>query len=217
MAKKVLLVDDHPVVCKGLKVLLERSGDFVVCGEAKDRKSALKLAWEHKPHLAIVDVSLVDSNGLDVVRDLKLSQPATKILMLSMREESVYAERALKAGADGYMMKNEPPEVLMEAVARVLEGRIHLSEEMASVLLKRHLGTTEPNPDPVASLLTDRELEVFGYIGKGVPTRKIADLLHLSVKTVEGYRSSIRRKLNLRNGIDLARRAVLWVEEEDAG
>jgi DNA-binding NarL/FixJ family response regulator len=211
--KRVFLVDDHPMVREQLAHLIDQQPDLQVCGEAGEVAGALEGIERLRPDIAIVDLSLKNSSGLDLIKDLKARESAVPVLVLSMHDESLYAERVLRAGAMGYMSKQEKTRNILAAIRRVLDGGIHVSADLAGVLVKRMVGGLH-NPDvsPV-SRLADRELEVFQLIGSGQGTRKIAENLNLSVKTVESYRARIKEKLQLDDGIQLLQRAVQWVEK----
>ncbi len=209
--KFVFLVDDHPAMRQGLKELINQESDLAVCGEAGDIPSALEGILAKKPDIAIVDLTLKEASGLDLVKDLKIRFAALPVLILSMHNEALYAERSLRAGARGYIMKEATTENIIAAIRRVLGGDIYLSSDVSSKMLKQMAGVTTINADPVESL-SDRELEVFRLIGDGLRTRDIADRLHLSVKTVESYREHIKIKLHLDNAAKLTRSAVEWAQ-----
>ncbi len=213
--KRILLVDDHPMVRERLAHLIDQQPDLKVCGEASDVIGALEGIQNLRPDLAVVDLSLKNSNGLDLIKDLKARESKLPILVLSMHDESLYAERVLRAGAMGYVSKQETTRNILLAIRRVLSGDIHVSPDLAGVLVKRLVGGLH-NPDvaPLARL-ADRELEVFQLIGRGHGTRKIAENLGLSVKTVESYRARIKEKLHINDGIQLLQRAVQWVAQYD--
>jgi DNA-binding NarL/FixJ family response regulator len=215
--KRVFLVDDHPMVREQLAHLIDQQPDLQVCGEAGDVAEAIEGIERLRPDIAIVDLSLKNSSGLDLIKDLKARESAVPVLVLSMHDESLYAERVLRAGAMGYVSKQEKTRNILSAIRRVLDGAIHVSADLAGVLVKRMVGgLNQPDASPVARL-ADRELEVFQLIGRGQGTRKIAESLNLSVKTVESYRARIKEKLQLDDGIQLLQRAVRWVENYDDG
>lgn len=215
--KRVFLVDDHPMVREQLAHLIDQQPDLQVCGEAGDVADALEGIERLRPDIAIVDLSLKNSSGLDLIKDLKARESVVPVLVLSMHDESLYAERVLRAGAMGYVSKQENTRNILSAIRRVLDGAIHVSADLAGVLVKRMVGGLHhPDASPVARL-ADRELEVFQLIGRGQGTRKIAENLNLSVKTVESYRARIKEKLQLDDGIQLLQRAVQWVEKYDDG
>lgn len=211
---RVLLVDDHPIVRQGLAQLINLEPDLVVCAEASDGQQALEQIESEKPDVAIVDISLSDRSGIELIKDIKVRSPALPVLALSMHDEVLYAERALRAGAKGYVMKQEATEKVMSAIRRVLHGEIALSEKMATRMLAQ-LVTAKPggSGSPVERL-SDRELEIFMMIGKGIGTREIAEKLFLSIKTVEAHREHIKEKLNFRSGAELLRYAMQYTLEQ---
>lgn len=200
---------------EGLRQLLDGQADLKVSATAEDASSALKLAGDLPPDLAIVDISLRESSGLELIKDLRLRHPQIPILVLSMHDEVLYAERVLRAGAEGYVMKSESGEVIIAAIRQVLAGRIYLSDVMATRLLGHLAGRKDANPpqSPVETL-SDRELEVFTLLGRGRTTREIANTLHVSIKTIEAHRANIKQKLGITTAPELIRRAVNWVEEK---
>ncbi len=214
---RVLLVDDHPILRKGLAQMINMEQDLTVCGEAEDAGKAFELVGTLQPDVAVVDISLKTGNGIELVKNVKARYPELPILVLSMHDESLYAERALRAGSLGYIMKEEATEQVLVAIRRVLKGEIFLSEKMKSRMLQQ-LTTGGRNKVVVSPIenLTDRELEVFRLIGEGRSTRQIAGELHLSVRTVEAYREYIKSKLNLRNATELVQHAFHWVHHEAA-
>jgi len=211
---RILLVDDHAVVRFGIAQLINRQEDLVVCGEEEDASRALSAITSLKPDLVIADISLKDSSGLELMRNIKAQYPAIPVLVVSVHDESVYAEIAFRAGALGYLMKQEALEKILTAVRRVLSGGIYVSEVLAAKMLKQQVrGQIHVSESPVKAL-SDRELEVFQLIGQWKKTREIADELHLSVKTIEYYREQIKRKLNLKNAAELTQHATAWVQKE---
>jgi DNA-binding NarL/FixJ family response regulator len=209
--KRVFLVDDHPAMRKGLKDLIGQENDLAVCGEAGDIPSALEGIAKAKPDIAVVDLTLKEASGLDLVKDLKARHASLPVLVLSMHAESLYAERSIRAGARGYIMKEATTENIVGAIRRVLSGEIYLSADVSSRMLKKMAGDRPAEGDAVESL-SDRELEVFRLVGEGLRTRDVAERLHLSVKTVESYREHIKLKLRLENAAQLTRAAVEWVQ-----
>jgi DNA-binding NarL/FixJ family response regulator len=208
---KIFLVDDHPLVREWLSQLIMREGDLAVCGEAEDAPEALKKIEETQPDIAIVDISLKNTHGLELVKDLQASRPTLPVLVLSMHDESLYAERVLRAGARGYITKQEATKKILLAIRQVLSGQIYISDKMASRMVhKMVLGRVQEQKSPIERL-TDRELEVFQLIGRGHGTRKIAAELHLGIKTVESYRARIKEKLKLEDGTQLLQQAIQWV------
>ena len=209
---KIFIVDDHPIVRKGLTQLINQEADLVVCGEAESAHEALDVLKKLKPDLAIVDISLQGIDGIELIKTMKVRYADLPVLVVSMHDESIFAERALRAGARGYIMKQEAIEKMMEAIRRVLKGDIYISGRVSENIVRRFIdGKTEAPSSPV-EVLSDRELEVFQLIGQGYKTSKIAQELHLSIKTVESYRANIKEKLNLKNAAELMKHAIHWVE-----
>ncbi len=213
---KVLLVDDHPILRAGLGRLINQEADMMICGEAEDGPTAFDLVGTLNPDIAVIDISLKGSNGIELVKNLKARYPELPTMVLSMHDESLYAERALRAGSLGYIMKEEAIEQVLVAIRKVLQGEIFLSEKMKSKMLQQMAsGKGKVVSSPIEHL-TDRELEVFRLIGEGCSTRQIAGQLHLSVRTVEAYREYIKSKLNLKNATELVQHAFHWVHHEAA-
>jgi DNA-binding NarL/FixJ family response regulator len=208
---RILVVDDHPIVRLGLRQMISGTSDLSVCCEADTAESALRLARSSKPDLVIVDLSLGNVTGLDLVRALHDADPGLPVLVLSMHDESLFAQRALRAGARGYITKQEAIDGLIHAVREVLAGRIYLSETASQRIFEGVRGAT-PESSYRLGGLTDRELQVFEMVGRGVATAAIADRLGVSVKTVETYRSNIKTKLHLQDATELIRYATSWVE-----
>lgn len=209
---RVLLVDDHPILRRGVAELINAEPDIEVCGEAATLAEAYSSVTQLQPELVIVDVSLDGNNGVELMKELSYRWPALPLLTYSMHDEQTYAERALRAGSKGYVMKQHPPEVLLEAIRVVLKGKVYLSGPMSDRLLGKLVGaggTVKPLQSPIEKL-SDRELEVFQMIGKGMSTVQIAGKLCLSVKTIETYREHLKQKLNLQSGPELVRSAVEW-------
>jgi DNA-binding NarL/FixJ family response regulator len=211
---RVLLVDDHVLLRKGLAELLNGQKGLEVCGEATTLAEACSLATQLRPALVIVDISLEGSDGLELIKELTHRSAELPILVYSMHDEEVYAERALHAGAKGYVMKRETPERLLEAIGEILKGRVYVSKRMSDRLLGRMVGGDSASGQDPISRLSDRELEVFQLIGRGQSTAQIADALCLSIKTIETYREHIKQKLNLQSGLELMRQAVEWVVKQ---
>ena len=210
----VLLVDDHPIVRKGLTMLINSQADMEVCGEAPGMAEAMKIVFDRHPDFVIVDLSLQNGSGLELVREIMKIRPETNVLVNSLHEESLYAERVLRVGAKGYINKMEGTDRIVEAMRCILAGKIYISDKMKEQLLCRSVGVqTEENQAPV-DRLSDRELEVFELIGKGLSVKDIAEKLHLSPKTIETYRDSIKTKLNLENSRQVIQHAIHWVLEE---
>lgn len=212
--KQVLLVDDHPLMRRGMAQLIEDESDLAVCGEAADSGEAIECLRRSRPDVIIVDISLKDgSNGVELIKQLRAMDGQLRMLVSSRHDEQVFAERCLHAGAMGYINKHEAPEHLITAIRRVLEGRVYLSEKMSERMLGRMVHRRgDENAQPVETL-SDRELEVFELIGKGMTTRQVAQQLHLSVKTIESYQANIKQKLNLQHNTEVIQRAVQWVLE----
>jgi DNA-binding NarL/FixJ family response regulator len=213
---RVLLVDDHPIVRQGLGEMINHEKDLMVCGGAEDLNSTIDQIESQKPDLVIVDISLKGSNGIELIKNLKARYPELPTLVLSMHDESLSADRALRAGSKGYIMKEEAIEQVLVAIRKVLVGEIFLSEKMKGKMLQQMAsGKGKVISSPIEQL-TDRELEVFRLIGEGCSTRQIAGQLHLSVRTVEAYREYIKSKLNLKNATELVQHAFHWVHHEAA-
>jgi len=211
---KVFVVDDHPIVRQGLAQMINREPDLTVCGEAEEAAAALQAIIVQKPDVLIVDISLNGPDGLDLLKNIRARYPSMPVLILSMHDESIYAERALRAGANGYIMKHEAAEKVLVAVRQVLNREIYVSERVANRILHHYIsGSSASEQSPLADL-SDRELEVFRLIGEGHSTRTIAEGLHLSVKTVESYQAHIKDKLSLKNGRELVQHAIQWVMNE---
>jgi DNA-binding NarL/FixJ family response regulator len=210
--RRILIVDDHAVLREGLVAQINREPDLVVCGEADDASEALSAAETLNPELVLADITLPGRNGLELIRDLRALRPGLPVLVLSMHDTSLFAERVLRAGGRGYISKQQSGQRLLLAIRRVLEGQIYLSDDVSTRLLDS-LASNRPTrtPSPVEQL-TDRELEVFTMIGQAKETKDISRRLGMSAKTVEAHRASIKRKLKLKTGPELTRHAVLWVE-----
>ena len=214
---KVFLVDDHPLVREHLRSLLEREADLTVCGEAADVPTALSLITWQKPDLVILDISLKRSHGLELLKHLKELRPGLPVLVLSMHDETLYAERSLLAGAMGYITKEEATVNVLSAVRKVLAGQVYVSERMAARMMHKLVrGTTRPEGSPL-DVLADRELEVFQMIGRGMGTRQIAEELRLGIKTVESYKARIKEKLRLTDANQLLQHAIEWVQSGSRG
>jgi DNA-binding NarL/FixJ family response regulator len=211
---RVLIVDDHPAVREALALRIGRQPDLEVCGEAADTGEALRLLADARPDVAVVDITLKAGNGIDLIKRVRDRDDRVRVLVWSMHSEALYAERALRAGALGYVNKDQATDRIVEAIRRVLAGKVYLSEAMTERLLQRAVGgAREEVTRAPLDVLADRELEVFRLIGEGVKTAEIAERLHLSVKTVETYRDRIRQKLDLSDGTKLAHYATQWVLE----
>lgn len=214
-AKRIVIVDDHPLFRKGLEQLINSSDDgFSICGEANDAAEGMTIIREIKPDLAIVDLSLPGANGIELIKNIRAEFEKLPVLILSMHDESLYALRALRAGAQGYVMKQEALENVIIAIREVLAGRPYLSPDMSSKLITNFAtGSNQANP---TDKLSDRELEILELIGKGRDVREIAKALHISAKTVETHRAHIKEKLHLKNARQVTRFAVQWLEGQAA-
>lgn len=215
--KTVFVVDDHPIVRQGLTLLINREADLAVCGEAEEMHSALRAIQAMRPDILIVDISLNGPDGLELLKNIRITAPRLPVLILSMHDESIYAERALRAGANGYIMKQEATEKVLVALRRILSGELYVSDRIANSMLRHYVRGASASEHSSISELTDRELEVYRLIGEGQGTRQIAEALHLSVKTVESYQAHIKEKLSLRSARELVQHAVQWnVREKPA-
>jgi DNA-binding NarL/FixJ family response regulator len=207
---RVLLVDDHPIVRQGLALLIDREPDLSVCGEAEGAHSAFHAITTLRPDIVVLDISLSGPDGLDVLKEIRTKTASLPVLILSMHDESIYAERAMRAGANGYIMKQEATEKVLVAIRRILQGEVYLSDRLTNAMLQHYVRGASPASSSPLVNLTDRELEVFRLIGEGHGTRQIADELHLSVKTIESYQAHIKEKLALRNARELVQHAIEW-------
>ena len=208
--RMIFIVDDHPIVRQGLALLINRGPDLAVCGDAEEAGSALDRIEELRPDLVVLDISLNGPDGLDLLKTIRARDPNLPVLILSMMDEVLYAERGLRAGANGYIMKQQATEQVLVAIRRILGGEIYVSERMSNKMLHLFVGGSPAHQSSPVADLTDRELEVFRLIGEGHGTRQIADELHLSIKTVESYQAHIKEKLLLKNGRELVQRAIQW-------
>jgi DNA-binding NarL/FixJ family response regulator len=211
--KRIFLVDDHPMMRQGIAQLIAEEKDLAVCGEAEDAPDALSRIEELKPDLAVVDITLRSTSGLELIKDLRLRAPSTSILVISMHDESLYAERVLRAGGRGYIMKQEGGKKLMEAIRHVLGGGTYVSEKISAKILDSFSGRRTQNSSPVENL-TDREFEVFQLLGQGQSTKAIADKLHVSAKTVEVHRVNIKQKLKVATAPELIHFAARWMNAQ---
>lgn len=210
----VFIIDDHVVFREGLSLLIEQTNDLEVCGEAGDAGDAIKSIKGIGPDIILLDISLKESSGIELLKDLKKSRIKTPVLVLSMHDETYYAERALRAGARGYIMKQEPSQKLLEAIRRILGGKIYLSEKMTDHVLDTRFDKKKSSDVSPAEFLSDRELEVLELIGRGLSTHQIAHKVNLNVKTVGTYRQKIKEKLKLKSAAELVKYAIHWVEHE---
>jgi DNA-binding NarL/FixJ family response regulator len=213
---RVVVVDDHPMVRQVLKHVIDHEPDMTVCGEADNIQQAQQIIESTKPDVAVVDITLKGSSGLELIKNLKAQDIDVPVLVLSMHDEGLYAERAFRAGARGYINKAEDSEEVMLAIRKILSGEVYASPKFTSQLLKNLMDTGKSKPGSVLSQLTDRELEVFHLIGHGRTTNEIATTLNLGSKTVDTYRTRIKEKLGLKNAAELHHRAVHWVKELDS-
>jgi len=209
MEKRIVIIDDHPIVRRGFAQLINREADLTVVGEAEDHLSAQTVISETKPDLALVDLTLKESDGLELIKTINAQYPKVKTMVISLHDERVYAERALRAGAKGYIMKSEATENVMTAIRTVLKGSMYLSDDMQERMLSQFAGNSKKETSPI-DVLSDREFEVFRMIGDGLETREIAKRLTLSVKTIETYKSHLKTKLDLHSSTELIQRAVEW-------
>ena len=207
----VLIVDDHPIVRQGLKLLIDQEPDLIVCGEAENARSVLPAIHDLKPSIAVIDLSLGRDSGIELIKTIRLQHPDLPLLVLSMHDETLHAERALRAGAKGYIMKQEAPEKVIIAIRQVLQGKIYVSDAMGAKLLNKLIDSSRDEPSSPIELLSDRELQVFQLLGRGLGTRQVADQLNVSIKTVEAYRANIKEKLNLKGSAELVQHAIHWV------
>jgi DNA-binding NarL/FixJ family response regulator len=211
---RLLILDDHPMMREGLAQLINNEPDLTVCGEAGTGAECIELVGKLKPDLLLADISLPDKSGIEVIKDILALHPNVPVLVISMHDETLYAERILRAGARGYVMKQEGGQKLMAAIRRVLGGQIYVSEKISEKILKSFSGRTDSTPQRSMENLSDREFEVLQLLGDGKGTSEIARQLHLSTKTVEAHRANLKRKLNLKTGPELVRYAVRWVETQ---
>jgi DNA-binding NarL/FixJ family response regulator len=215
MSHRIFIVDDHPVMRRGYAYLIGAEMDLEVCGEAASAREALDRIPDAQPDLSIVDLTLKGMGGLELIKRLQSQHPDILILVVSMHDETLYADRALRAGARGYIMKSEVESVVVDAIRRILNGGVHVSDALSTKILLQYAGASPSEEDSPLERLSDRELEVFEYMGRGSTTREIADKLALSPKTIDSYRSRIKEKMAIDSNNELTRRAVLWVESQD--
>jgi len=214
---KILIVDDHPIVRQGLAELINHETDIMVCGQAEDILEAKKTIKASKPDVVIVDIMLKESSGLELIKDIKTQYPDLAILALSMHDEFLYAERALRAGARGYIMKAAATENVITAIRKIIDGQIYVSDRMAAKMVSKLVGGGHETGESAIDALSDRELEVFRLLGQGHGTRQIADRLHLSIKTIETYRAHIKNKLNFSDSAEMLQYAIQWANSQNKG
>ena len=215
-AKRIVIVDDHPLFRKGLQEMIQSDGTFAVCGEAGDAAKAMEVIRQLHPDLVIVDLSLPGANGIELIKNIRAEFAKLPVLVLSMHDESLYALRALRAGADGYVMKHEAMANVVHAVHEVFNGRPYLSPAMAAQVITKFAHRQAEGEVDAVERLSDRELEILELIGKGNEVRQIAKLLHLSPKTVETHRAHIKDKLDLKNSREVARFALQWLQARES-
>ena len=213
-ATQILLVDDHPVVRDGFAEVINRERDLAVCAAAEDRAGALQAIETHRPGLVVIDLTLRNSSGMELIKDIHVRWPGLLILVVSMHNENLYAERVLRAGARGYITKQQATRDILLAIRRVLSGGIYLNETTGAAVLARLAATPQAKEDSVLEVLTDRELQVFELTGQGFNTREISTQLHIDMKTVETYRLRIREKLNLESSSELLKLAIRWRKDQ---
>ena len=204
----MLVIDDHPIVRERLAELINQQADLVVCGEAEDSHQARKAVAELQPDIAIVDITLKDTYGIELIKEFKDRYPKLPMLVLSMHDEALYGERALRAGARGYLTKQEATKKVVDAIRKVLAGEIYTSEKMAATILQKVAGGKSPGGGSPTDVLTDRELEVFQLLGQGKTVKEIAESLFVSAKTVEAHREHIKQKMNFKSSAELLRYAI---------
>lgn len=215
--KKVLVIDDHPLLRRGLAMLINQQDDMEVCGEAEVAHVAMRHLAQCQTDIVILDISLKGSDGLELLKSIRSVYPDLPILVLSMHDETIYAERVLRALANGYIMKQEASDLVLVALRRILDGEIYLSNDMSKMMLRQFIGGTPSLLETRIASLSDRELAVFCRIGEGCATREIAEELRLSVKTVETYQAHIKKKLSLRSGRELIQHAIRWKMHQKSG
>lgn len=212
--KTVLIIDDHPLMRQGLAMLINQQKDMLVCGEAEEAHAAMQCIAHKRPDIVILDLTLKGPDGLELLKTIRATDPDLPVLILSMHDETIYAERALRARANGYIMKQEATEKVLVAVRRILDGDVYLSDNMSRKMLQQYIDGSPSLLESRIASLSDRELEVFCRIGEGRATREIAEELHLSIKTVETYQAHIKEKLGLRSGRELIQHAIQWKVHE---
>jgi DNA-binding NarL/FixJ family response regulator len=212
--KRVILVDDHPLLRRGLAQLINQERDMMICGEAEDAATGLAMIQAMKPDVAVTDITLPDKNGIDLVKDILIRAPGTLVLVLSMHDEAVYAERVLKAGARGYVSKGESPTRVIEGIRRLVEGKIFISDKLSGRILQKFAGGGGGAKEFTVDNLSDREFEILGLIGSGMQATEIAEKLHLSVKTIDAHRENMKRKLRCVDAAELRKYAIRWAQTQ---
>jgi DNA-binding NarL/FixJ family response regulator len=210
LKKKVLLADDHPLMRQGIAQLINRESDLEVVAEAEDVHEAMNAIEKYHPDIIVADFTFKESNAIELIKDIRVRWPHMAVLVLTMHNENFYAERVLHVGARGYVTKGEPPANVIDAIRSVLNGRIYVSEKIASQMLDKMVGNRRESGGVLLDGLSDREFEVFEQIGRGLEMREIAKQFHLSIKTVEAHRDNIRKKLNFDNSTELLKHAIQW-------
>ncbi len=210
---RILIVDDHPLFREGLRQMIDRNPELIVCGEAADATEAMQAIADQNPDLVLVDISLGGASGIDLIKNIKATHDDLPVLVVSMHDESLYAERALRAGAVGYVMKHESAKTVKAAISKVLAGEIHLSERMSTSMLSRLMRGKGEEPISPVQTLSDRELEVFRMLGEGKGTRQIAKELSLTIPTINSFRARIKEKLNLKTSTEVMLHAIQWCRE----
>jgi DNA-binding NarL/FixJ family response regulator len=211
---KVLLVDDHPLVREWLATLINQQADLEICGETDSAPTALQMIGQVSPEIAIVDISMERGSGLELIKDIKAHHPQVMVIVLSMHEEGLYAERALRAGARGYIMKREATKNVLQAIRHVLGGKLYVSDKLAVLLAEKFVDGRPSKPGSLIEKLSDRELEVFQLLGRGYSTRRIAEELHVSFKTIQAFAARIKEKLGLMTATELLLEAVRWNDSQ---
>lgn len=209
---RIILVDDHPITCRGVAALLDQQPDMRVCGQAQSAAGGMELLQKHDPEVAIVDLSLKGTSGIEFVKSALSTRPRLLVLMVSMYDELLYAPRAFRAGARGYIMKHEASDKILTAIRVIFEGKPYISPRLKEKLAERALASRSNEIEDPVDQLSDREMEVFGLIGDGFTTRQIAERLHLSVKTIDSYREHLKIKLNVGDAASLLQRAIQWTK-----
>jgi len=212
---KVFIVDDHPIVRQGLIQLINQESDFVICGDVGDISSAMKDIAKKRPDIVLIDIALGQANGIRLIEDIAREFPEILMIALSMHDESVYGERCLKAGARGYLMKQEEPENVITALKKVISGEVYISENLRDMFLNKFINKKGQTPNTSISSLSNRELEVFQLFGQGLKTQQIASELNLSVKTIETHVEHIKRKMNFNNLHELTTHAIRWAVSQN--